>query len=264
MFRAHLRKFRLPLITGGLSLALSMGAVVAWSVWSNNAQTGSILAATGLLDGDFDVANSDWRRSTTGFAELWAEQSNPDPYSPPCGPIPGSFEQPTSTCQNPVDPTTITTMPGDSFEYLMPLKASVAGTNLASGFTVEINSPDAATWDNENGVWDTSSGVLALDYYVAQQVIDSDGNPVFDSKGNAVLQQAAPENAHEVAGNPVTLPNLVPGSQTVDTAYFIVARVTVLGDYAWSDDPSFAADISGNWQSGTFDFSLIQVRGANS
>jgi len=265
-----LRRWRVPLLAGVISLGASLGSVVAWSLWSTSASGDPVSATTGLVNGDFDGANSDWRRSTPGFTELYGST-----YVQPCGPITGDGSAPIEPegddsndpqlCATPVDPATITTMPGDSFEFLMPITASVAGNNMAAGFSVSIASNQAATWVDATQSWDSSTGNLALEYYVAdpttlEQVAPAVGEPL--AKANQV----------------VTLPNLVPGADTLTTPYVVVARVTVLGDYGWATSiagitaaqPAIqpgattttpAGPGPAGWNVGTLAFNLMQVRG---
>jgi hypothetical protein len=245
MFKQTVRRFRLPLIAGALSLVLSMGVLVAWSLWSNSAKAlgGGLNGATGLVNGDFNEPESLWRRSTVGFTEFHA--ADLPAYSQPSGTVtPGLVA-------NPI------TMPGDSIEFTMPVTASVAGTNLAAGFTVHLSDPEpsAATWDNVSGRWN-DDGQLALEFYVAQ--------PVDDGAGGSTLQRVAPPIGQPlaVADQVLTLPDLVPGSDTVETPYVVVARVTVLGDYNWASDFTSTASPQG-WSPGELGFELVQLRGAS-
>jgi len=252
VFKRFIPRFRTPLIAGSLSLFLSLSAVVAWSIWSNSGYTPPLFAATGVVNGDFHGADSLWQRSTPGFTEL--HQSDPTPYAQPCGPIAGLSSS--GQCPTPVNPNAITTMPGDSFEFTMPLSATVAGNNVAAGFTVGLTNPQpaAATWDATNQRWN-DDGVLALEFYVAEPSLDG-----------ATLTQVAPGPGQPlaVAGQVLSLADLIPGTGEVTDSYVIVARVTVLGSYAWATDMATANSApSGTWTAGNLTFEVIQVRGGD-
>jgi hypothetical protein len=250
---SQLKQFRVPLMVGLTSLGLSLGGVLAWSLWSDSSVTASpVRFSTGLVDAKALVEESIWQRSTAGYG---------DPSSQPCGPVTlaeeGSPDIVTVLCPDAtsVDSdglVSLVTMPGDSFDYLMPITAYVKGQNLAAGFTVTIDDPQVeaivATWDSDTQQW--IDGELAVEFYIADPVAP-----------NVPLVPQPPQRLAQI-GEILTLPKLVPEAAPdvqAASSYILVARATVLSDYAWAND--FSGSDRGSWTIGNISFVLTQVRG---
>jgi len=238
----RLRKLRWPAVAASTAFILGMGAGAGWSVWSNEATTGSLNAATGSLDIAANPSNAYWRRSTAGF---------PNPQ--PCGPLPADLLTTPDNCPNPTDPSTLVLMPGDTVDFVIPVSTTVAGNNLAAGFSVQIT--DQNLQDAVDG------GFLAIEYYVATP---NSAGP-FETQIAPATGYAPIVNPETKQPNVLALPGTVPGSSPTTNNYVVVAHLTVLGDYVWNDDfsgPYSTSTLSaeGVLPEGAINFDLIQLR----
>jgi len=228
----NLRELRAPLIVSLTGLALGLGGGGAWSVWSEEVSTDPVVAGTGVLDIASDQAKAYWVRSTDGYTGA--------SYLPPCGNLDGSDQATVTGCKL-TGANQVVTMPGDTFDYVMPVTTSLAGNNLAAGFSIAIEDAEvlAAVQANQ----------LAVEFYVATPA--SEWGP---------MQRVAPPVGQAMAqvGQVVSLPGTVPGSATLVSDYLVVAHVTVLGNYAWDTD--FSPSSTGEWSANAIDFDLVQIR----
>jgi len=231
---SKLREWRWPAVAGFTAFAVGLGMGAGWSVWSANIEGEELLAMTGDLDLGDTTAQAYWRRTTPGYP---AALNNPD-YVPPCGALTvpdGETETGTSSIPGCANPQSITVMPGDVLEYVMPITTNLAGNNLAAAFSVSI------TDSNLQAAYD--AGLIDLSYYVAEPITAKPGQ----------YNQIAPAGSDAAAslGDTVTLPEVaVTNGSTPDNCqlqsqhlicdYAVIAQVTVLGYYTW------AADFSGN------------------
>ena len=216
---------RVALISSAVVGILVGSASLSWSVWSDANAGDGISTSIGALNLDLDTANGTWTRTTPGYAAQI------------CGPFDFGTSTVSTNCAT--DPQTVVTMPGDTFEYVVPITITMQGKNLAAMFNL--------AFESDSGVQDAiNAGNLAVTYYLA--------NP-----GSAPYNQAYPST-----GTPMNW-DVDLGIYVMDmlggySSWNLIVDIEVLGNYFWASDLTQYLS-GGSWNTAAVSASLVQVRG---
>jgi len=226
---SKLTKGQRSLLSGAAVVGVMLGgASVSWSLWSDQTSGDGLTASTGHLNLGFDAADATWTRTTGGYTTQL------------CGPL--NSGSTSATCTG--DATTVVTMPGDTFQYVVPISVDLYGQNLAGELSVQF--ADTASEAAIQAAID--SGDLTITYHLA--------NP-----GAAPYTQAIPADGSQVPWGAATSLPFVSTSGAV--GYNLIVDVAVNGDYQWGTNGFTDAQNAGGgtWTTGPLTAQLVQVRG---
>ena len=236
---------RTPAIVAATVLAMTIGGGIGQTVWGGFQVSKPLRGATGELGTTVLADQAIWLRSTYGyhsetkrnsrFTKSLAQRTADDVLNEnPWGALTDeeavlnpSDMPPT----NPLDPQSpLVTMPGDSFEYCLPVITRLTGSNLAAGFKVLLTDPVV--------VQAIADQQLAVEFYLANP------DPEFvatEGPCHNLTRLAPPERDAQNQPVPmaragvdvVSLPALV--ASGTPTPFTVIVHVTVLGNYLWDD-----------------------------